>query len=558
MLMKNLFYLITIHLIFILFTGNIYAQTENDTRLFNELIEQDQRGIDALVLYPENIREAILEASASPEVLVKLEDIQNRTRQEFIVLIEELPRDEQMEIYEISRYNGLLRQLTENRRQLNEEDLNNILNDYPEEIRETARKHQKNNFQLLNRINRLEKTSELAFEEIINKYPAKTQNAYRELIRLPEIMDIMSDNMRMTVFVGTTYENNPQWIKNKLDSLQLEASKRNAEELESWKNQLENNPEALAQLQETAENYAQEKGFSEEEYRSTPDQTQIIHYHHYYSYPFWFGYPWWYPYAYWYRYPWWYDWGFYYGPGNIIMLTGMPSFYFTYWYFHYPRHHYHYPHLSDAMANHYTQHARTSYSGLTAGVGTWVENNRDAIPKNLFDDDVARVQRFREYGQFEAEYNVRQQRTRREITRENYLEANKRNFPNLSPPDREAIDRRPSRGRPDIDRRPERTPQLEQPGRRRPPAQTTPPPQYERRPTPPPVDRTPPPRTRPSPAPERRPTPPPAQRTPPPSQRIPTSQNRYGKHIKIQKAENGLLMDNARIHHNIIWRKSTP
>jgi hypothetical protein len=413
-------------------TNNSLAQTDKD--LFYDQVEENLVSVEALSLYPEDTRKAILQAALHPEIIVKLENVQAQFRDRFISIIENLSRDEQQDIYDLARYNGLIDKLAEGRRRKSEEELTEILKNYPEEIHQTARETARKHFQIFNRISELNETAEKTFSSILNNYSEETRQAYRHLINFPEILEILSDNMRFTVTVGDLYKREPQWVEQRLDSLNLEAARKNAQETEAWKKQLEENPELLDEFTHSAEQYAQDKGFAEEEYRQQQAVMDPVFFHPFYSYSFWFGTPWWHPYTYWYRWPVWYDWGFFYGPGGGMIITGVPSFYYTYWYFHHPRHHVYYPRLSTTFVNHYENHPRSS-TGVSAGLSTWINDNRNILPQNLLADDGNRTQRFREFGMFETEYRERvERRPGRRVTREEFLQRNSRRFQNLAEP----------------------------------------------------------------------------------------------------------------------------
>ena len=408
---------------------NCKAQNAKET--FNNIIEEDRTSIEALVLYPEETRNAILEACLYPEVITKLENIQSKTRESFIEIIGDRPEEEQQKIYDLVRYNGLVQKLAEGRRKT-EEEIHEILKDYPDEIHDEALELGRRQHKLLQHIAELNKLANHSSENILSQYPEKTREAYRHLLLFPEVLEILSDNMKLTVTVGDLYRREPDWVKTKLDSLNREVTKETAEEATEWKRKLKENPELLQAYTDAAEEYAKEKGFDESEYKKERTETGTVNYHYYYSYPFWFGYPYWYPYAYWYQWPYWYDWGYYYGPGGAIVLTGLPSYYFTYWYFDNSENHYYRPRLSSTFLSHYEDNPRSA-TGISAGVSDWIIDNRENLPSNLLNDDGRRVERFREFGLFESEYQQRAAR-RPGLTREKYLANNKRQFENLSSP----------------------------------------------------------------------------------------------------------------------------
>jgi hypothetical protein len=592
-------------LIFLLL-ATITALGQEGKDVFYEIIEQDRLNVEALALYPEETRNAILVASTQPEVIVRLESIQEQVRRKFLNTIEGLPQEQQRDIYELSRYDGLIGRLADGRKRKSESEIRAILRDYPQEIHEPALRIGRNHHTILQAIHVLNQSALSSFENVLEPFDENVKAAYRHLVELPEVIDILSDNMRLTVTVGGLYQREPQWVKTRLDSLNREAARANAREAEEWKRQLEDNPELLDDFQASAERYAQERGFTEEEYRRERERVETVVYHHHYSYPFWFGYPHWYPFAMWYRWPVWYDWGFYYGPGGAMVLTGMPSFYFTHWYFAFPRNHYYHPQLSNTFISHYQNQPRSA-TGVSAGVSTWLENNREIVPSNLLAEDGQRVQRMREFGLFETEYRERAaEGPGRAVSREEYLQANARRFQTLAEPglrggvegpvrgemprrDIEGEAGRPARGRADGEARdprlgdpaapdypfrggrgremPERgvpdrgMPQRETPDRRAPergmpdrggPERGRQAPSPERQmPTP----QTPPPAQAPP-----RQTPPPAHRGTPPPQRAPQQAPRQAPRgrpmsIILETPNQEQLIDRALQNHYFIWRK---
>ncbi|MDQ3191644.1 MAG: hypothetical protein M3Q58_08625 [Bacteroidota bacterium] len=370
---------------------NCHAQInqENEKQVFYNIIEEDKASIDALVLYPEETRNAILEASVHPEVILKLENIQSQTREKFLQLIENLPEEEQLKMYDLTRYENLIKSLAENGKK-SQQEIEKILENYPEEIHEEAIEIGRQRYKLIKNINELYESANNSFYKVLQDYPKETKEAYRELIQYPEVIEILADNMKLTVSVGDLYQKNPQWVKSRLDSMNIEAERRNEKEAAEWQKKLEDNPELLEEYTNSAEEYANEKGFSEEEYREERIEIREIRYHHYYAYPFWFGYPHWYPYSYWYRWPVWYDWGFFYGPGGSVVLTGLPSYYFTYWYFNQPSNHYYRPRLSNTFITHFKNNPRST-SGISEGVASWSIENRQRLPANLLEEDGNQV-----------------------------------------------------------------------------------------------------------------------------------------------------------------------
>lgn len=415
----------------ILLAFPLLLTAQSDSQLLNNLIEQNRNSIGALALYPDETRNAILEASQYPEALVRISTLQSNTSVAFKNMLDGLNQEKQGDIFELGRYPELITELTQGGKK-NKKQLDEILGRYPEEIRQTASALATKDYDLLVQMDNLGKSSNETFENIISGYSTKTQDAFRALIQLPEVINILIDDMNMTVLVGDLYNKNPDQVIATLDSLNLVLANENAQELEDWKKSLENDPEAKKELEQAAAEYAEESGYTEAEY--TTVQKEVIINNYYYDwrpYYYWYGWPWWYTTPYWYPYPYWYDWGFYYGPGGTIVVFGLPSWHFCHWYYYHPYHHHHYPHFSSHMADHYYGH-RTSTSGVVESTGYWKNDNSDGIDKNWTATAENRVERFKEYGQLSQDVkDFQKANPTKEVSRYDYLKNNKSNYPSL-------------------------------------------------------------------------------------------------------------------------------
>lgn len=419
------------------FSAKIVGQTEKE--LLAELTTEDEEAIKALVLYPEDTRLNILEATRHPEALIKIESIQTQTSTAFRELLESYPQSTQEMIWDLTRYPGLIDQLVATGGD-SEARVKKVLKDFPDIIHERAENAVRYNYHELAEINTLNRNAESAFGSLLNEYPPRAQAAFQALIELPEVLEILTENIRFTVLVGDLYEKEPDWVIRQADSLALEVARENAQELEDWKTSLADNPEAMDELRSSAEEFAEEYGYDDDYYDYEDDdlyydddEVHVVHHYYYdYHYPYWFGYPYWYYYPRWRVYPYWYDWGFYLGPGRTMVVIGMPSFYFTHWYFYHPYHHYHYPHLSTHFVNHYYGH-RSSASSVRSGVNDWRSRNREVITDDWLRDDGRLTSRFEEYGKFEAD-RAKYNRAHPDKTKSQaeYAERYAKRYPSLS------------------------------------------------------------------------------------------------------------------------------
>lgn len=392
----------------LLFTGaGQLLQAQNEKALLAQVAEENQQAVDALVLYPAETRHDILEAALFPEALIKLEGMQSQTSASFRELVKGYPKETQDLFWDLARYPGLIRRLAVEAGP-SRSNLETVVKDYPEAIREKALQAGLDYPILLRKINDLQSAAEAAFETTIREYPPQTQTALRHLIALPEVLTLLTDNIRLTILTGSLYRKEPDWLMRQADSLHRVVAQRNAAEVEDWKKSLEEDPTAKSEFAAAAKTYEAENGD-----RGEADNGDDLYYdgnrapsvtvveHHSYHYPYWFGYPYWYDYPRWRPYPWWWDWGFYYGPNRVIVVVGLPSYHFTHWYFYHPWHHDRWHHLSGHFTRHYHHH-RESGGSISTGVVVWQRRHGTIITENWLKDDGNLPTRFREFGKFEA------------------------------------------------------------------------------------------------------------------------------------------------------------
>ena len=412
----------------------LLAQT--DLALLRNLAEDNQKSVEALVLYPSETRTAILESTKYPEVLIKMQNMRDKTSAAFRTLIEDFPRTTQAVFYDLNRYPGLTESLT--LQSNNPTALRKTLEVLPSDKQEEAFGVVHRQMPTLKQIHELNQTTRRAFDRLIAGYPSPAQRAFEHLLGLPEVIDLLNEDLRFTILVGETYRDHPAWVIQKTDSLNLAVARSHAEELENWKSTLENDPAAKTELQSAAREYAAENGYNDDDEsddlysdgQAYPRDEDIVIHHYYEPYPYWYGYPWWEPYPRWHPYPGWWDWGGYFYPRGVVIIY-LPSYHFTHWYFNNPHHHEHYNHLSTHFVNHYYGH-RHSGTTISMGVREWREGNRAVISDDFLADKNRLPERLKEYGRFEQsrrEFNVKN--PERSVSAEEFLNKNTRKYPEI-------------------------------------------------------------------------------------------------------------------------------
>jgi len=421
----------TVLTIAIVASWQICSAQDDGRTLYKQVAKENQEAVDAIAMYPTETRKVIFTATEYPEVIAKLNGMQKNSQDGFEKLISSLSKDEQENIWNLTRYDDLISDLAA-KPEMSKDEINNILVNYPEEIRKPALEEGKNHHDLLVQINSMNNSYDSAFELLMSGYPPEAIKAFREMIKMPDVLSLLFDHMQYTVVVGDYYKKNPERVLHKTDSLNLVLTQNNKQEASDWKQSMTDNPEIQKEYTEAAQEYAQENGYQSEDYNAP--LTQDVTNYNTNPYNWWFGYPSWYPYDYWNPYPYWYDWGFYYGAGGQIVFFGLPSPYFMDWYFYYPNHFSKYAELSNHYYNYYDRHRESMNSNsISRSVNGWRSRNRGVVNADWDRDASNRTQRFKEYGKMETErqkYNTRN--PQKPIEQTEYLQQKQRKYPTLS------------------------------------------------------------------------------------------------------------------------------
>lgn len=416
-------------IMFLIIATEIKCVAQDDGRsLLNQVIKKNQEAVDAIAMYPRETRKIIFEATEYPEVIAKLNAMQKNSQDAFENLIASFSKEEQEKMWNLTRYDGLISDLVTNHNK-SEFEINNILVNYPEEIHQTALEELKDNYNILVKIDVMNKNYNSDFELLLSGYQPEVKSAFRDMIKMPEVLDLLFDNMQYTVVVGDYYKKNPERVLHKTDSLNLVLAQKNTQDANDWKQSMNDNPQAQEEFTQAAQEYAQDNGYNADDYNAPLIQDVT----NYYSTPYnwWFGYPSWYPYDYWNPYPYWYDWGFYYGPGRHAVFFGLPSAYFMDWYFYHPEHSYKYAELSNHYYNYFNKHRESmNFNSISHSVNDWRNRNKDIVTDDWDKDNSGRTQRFKEYGQMESDrrkYNTNN--PQKQIEQTDYLMKKQNKYP---------------------------------------------------------------------------------------------------------------------------------
>ena len=341
------------------------AQSENKNALL-QMIDEDRTTVDAIAGYDKTVQSNILQVAQTPEVLNKMEELQNRSKNQFRSIINDYDRDAQAAFYDMARYPNLIADLVSNGKPTSSE-VNSIVSKYPEDIRETTKKYARMYFDVLQRIDQLNSEIDGAFQSYLEPYSPETRECVNALLAYPEIVSILVEDKDFTTLLGETYSEDPQWVMGNLNRISQELAEQNKEDLDAYKNQIQNDPEAYNEMLDASEKFAQENNEARYESSSEPIvNVRIIN-----SYPYWFGYPYWYSDPYWRPLPYYCHTGFYRNHYGNVVFVGLPSYHFLHWQSYY--HPTLFPHLSYNYYSYYENHYMNRY-----------RNSNRSMPHNGF------------------------------------------------------------------------------------------------------------------------------------------------------------------------------
>ncbi|WP_157815961.1 DUF3300 domain-containing protein [Spirosoma pollinicola] len=359
----------------------------------------DQSLFSTIAPYRDDVRQSVLLASQQPQVLSGLAQQRAASEQGFSTIIQGYGQTKQGWFYDIARYPDLLHTLATMPTNASESEIKTLAKSLPTDSQESTWKLYRHHHDDLVQVDNLNQQAQQGFERLIAPLDNQTQQAFRQLIEMPDVMTTLTDQPDKTAQLADAYRNNPDQVTQDLASLHDRLDAQNKQELADYQNQLNNDPQAKQELQQAGQAYARANGYNTNGINPNPAWTNTSNYYQN-PYPFWFGYPYWYTSAMWYPSAWWYGTGFYYGLGGNMMVFGLPSYGFSNWFF--SGGHYAYPHLYGQYNRYYSHYsginrgynpanagfmsAANRAFGLSRGIsssrGNWVTSGRQFNPSN--------------------------------------------------------------------------------------------------------------------------------------------------------------------------------
>ncbi|MBP9791024.1 MAG: hypothetical protein KBD57_10840 [Bacteroidia bacterium] len=424
--MKNVINLLVVF--GMMFVLNIKAQSHDEE--WSKLVEQDSVDITSISLYPKNTRTTIFKICTQSEAMVKLKDIQEKSQENFRKEISKFSQADQENIWNMTRYPGLLDELAATKGE--KKQIENILKKYPEEIRGYSLDYSVSHYGMIMSIYKISKDFETSFKNLVKTYPTDLQTAFQEIMKTPEVLTMLNNNIHMAIHLGSIYKSKPEFLENEMDKWGVMAAEQNTKEKEKWKKEMESDPAISSEMKESSKEFASDYGYTEKECGNVnPDE--VVKYV-YIPYAYWSGYPFWYESPIWYPYPYWYHSGFYYWNNSIIWL-GPPSYFFVSWHFHNHEHIHHYPHMTNTYINQYYYGPRGNISRNSAEVNDWMRANEKTLPTDFKTNLPERINRLREFGKSGVDReNYLKTNPARKVTHEEYIRNNQNQYPHLKNP----------------------------------------------------------------------------------------------------------------------------
>ena len=347
----------------------------------------DQSLASVVAPYRDDVRQSVLLASGQPQVLSRLAQQRASSQQAFSQLIQAYGQNKQGWFYDLSRYPDVLHTLAALPAGSSEAQVKELAKTLPADSQESAWKLYRHHHDDLARVDNLNEQARQAFENAISPLDGPTQQAFRQLIDMPDVLTQLTDQPDKTAELASAYRVNPDEVTQNLTAMHDSITAQNQRDVADYQNQLNQDPQARQELQQAGQAYAQANGYKTG-INPNPAWTNTTNYY-VNPYPYWFGYPYWYTSAMWYPSAWWMGTGFYYGLGGNMMVFGLPSFGFSNWFF--GGGYYAYPHLYGRFNRYYNTYTgfNRRFTPASAGFmtaahrafgpstrGNWVTNAR--------------------------------------------------------------------------------------------------------------------------------------------------------------------------------------
>jgi len=255
--------------------------------------------MEALAVYPAEIRGATAEVLLHPDLLLKLAQLREESKAQFNKLMANYPKKNQEMVWKILHYRKLWRDLEANAG--SPATTQDLLKSYPKDIQKMVPDLIKEQPDIIAKVSALEKQTYQSFYRLISTADPKTQAVFKTVGKHSEIFSILSEALGIT---ASTKEVSPELKQKAKDlSLQLVAMNVNNAETSSKAKISGSNDNAASTLKSAeatfnrdADLQMDEDPFPKGANVAEATYTQYPFYNSYtgrFYYPYWYGFPFW-------------------------------------------------------------------------------------------------------------------------------------------------------------------------------------------------------------------------------------------------------------------------
>src|SRR5205814_381527 len=92
-----------------------------------------------------------------------------------------------------------------------------------------------------------------AMENVISSLPQQAQADMRKIVGMPDVMNLLTDRIDLTVSLGEAYKNDPDGVRQDLDKLSAQIASDNAKELDAYKQKVAADPQLQTEMKQSAD-----------------------------------------------------------------------------------------------------------------------------------------------------------------------------------------------------------------------------------------------------------------------------------------------------------------
>ena len=220
------------------------------------LTDQERAAVRALALYPPDVREAILETTLHPDVIVDLGKIADGSRKAFRDLVGQMPREDQALVWEVVRYPAMLDKVKALGDSPSEDAVRAAIADQPAKAQEALLQLAQKQPALIDQAHDIRLQAEDQVTAVLSQLPLPVESAFRIVIDHPEALSAMNENPEIVAKIAEVYQRDKVHVLARLEEVSQQIDDEYDDAVQSWAQQLEANPEATQQLIAASQAYA--------------------------------------------------------------------------------------------------------------------------------------------------------------------------------------------------------------------------------------------------------------------------------------------------------------